>query len=334
MPILSRSFTERDPIKVGIAGVLAVAVLGFAIFNAGSVIRSFSSSSYTAMVSDAGNLKVGDDVRIAGVPVGTVNSISIKDDAVAVGFSMSDTGNLGAETGASIKSATVLGTKFLAVLPAGTGTLQAGATIPLPRTQAPYDIAQALGDFTRLSTQLDKTTLADSMNTLADTFADTPPELRSALDGLRRLSDTIASRDAALRALLSNSQAVTGLLAQRSGRVVTLLTDGNLLLDELNKRRDVIRSLLENVTATIDQLNGLVADNQKQLGPALDQLRQVLDMLNRQNANIAASIQGVNVYLGSLAEAIGGGPWFFALVPNLVPTNLAPVIPTLLGKGK
>ncbi|MCW2716378.1 MCE family protein [Pseudonocardia sp.] len=334
MPVLKRSFRERDPIKVGIAGVIAIVVLGFGIFNAGNVVRSFTESSYTALFSDAGNLKTGDDVRVAGVPVGTVNAIRIQNDAVAIDFSMSDAGDLGTDTRAAIKSATALGTKFLALMPAGNGQLRSGATIGLDHTQAPYDISQALGDFASVSSDLNKPQLSDSFNTIADTFANTPPELKSALSGVSRLSQTIAARDQSLRDLLSNSDVVTGLLAERSGKLVTLLTDGNVLLDELNQRRDAIQELLVNVTATINQLNGLVADNQKQLGPALDQLHQVLDLLNRQSANIGASIQGAKIYAGSLGEAVGGGPWFFALIPDLPPTNLAPVVPTLLGQGK
>lgn len=334
MPVLSRSFRERDPLKVGVVGLIAVVLLGFGILNAGDALRSFRSKSFTAEFTEIGTLKTGDEVRLGGTPVGTVDDIHIDGGHVDVEFSVADAGDLGDATRVAIKAATVLGAKYLAVLPAGTGAMDDGTTIPADRAEAPYDITQALSQFTGITADLDVDQVSRSMNVLADTFADTPPELRSALAGVRRLSDTLASRDQALRDLLGHSDAVTGQLAERSGQLVSILADGNLLLDELDRRRAVIQQLLITVTATLDQLNGLVRDNEDQIKPALDGLRGVLDLLNRQDENIAATIHGVKTYATSLNEAVGAGPWFFALVPNLVPSNLAPLLPSVLGQGR
>jgi phospholipid/cholesterol/gamma-HCH transport system substrate-binding protein len=162
---------------------------------------------------------------------------------------------------------------------------------------------------------------------VSDTLANTPAPLRATLTGLNRLSRTLASRDAALRELLEHANSVTGVLAHRGSDLVTLVSDGNQLVAALNARRAVIQELLINVTATITQLDGLVRDNQRQLGPALDGLRDVLALLTRNDKNVAAAIHGLNTYAGSLGEAVGGGPWFFASVQNLPPTNFVPPLP-------
>lgn len=247
---------------------------------------------------------------------------------------MFDGSTLGDATGASIKTATVLGAKFLEVRPAGTGRLAEGSVIPLDRTSSPYDVQELLDTVTRKTADLDVNRVAESLTTVADTFADTPPELRSAMEGLGRLSQTISSRDAELRQLLDHTASVSAVLAERSGNITTLVTDGNMLLEELRARREVIRSLLLNITGVLHQLDGLVHDNERQLGPALAELEKVLDLLRRNDRNLAAAITGLDTYAGSLGEAISSGPWFFALVPNLPPTNLArQTLPSVLDQA-
>lgn len=331
MPILSRSFIERDPVKVAIAAVVGIVVLTAGLFSISPVTRMLSTSSYTAEFDDAGGLQAGDDVRLNGAVVGRVESVRLAGEHVDVAFTVAHVGRLGTETRAMIKAATVLGTKFLGVQPAGPGVLPVGSTIPLERTNAPYDLTQALATLTQKSEQLDKKRLTDALNTINTTFGGTSDSLRSTLEGVSRLSQTFGSRDVALRKLLANSQTVTGVVAKRTDNLVRLVSDGDQLLTELNTRRKVIRQLLVNVTRVFDQLNGLVEDNKDQLRPAMDELKDVLDLLNRNDKNLAAIIHGLNMYAGGLGEAVGGGPWFYAFVQNLPPTNLLPPLP--LGSG-
>jgi len=331
LPILRQNFSERDPVKVGIAALLGIALLGVVLFSASPLVRALSSISYTAVFGDAGGLQVGDDVRLNGAKVGKVDKVRLDDDHVDVDFTVAHVGRLGLATRAVIKAGTVLGTKFLGVQPEGPGELAGGAVIPLERTNSPYDISQALSTLTRKSEQLDKRQLVQALNTINTTFADTPPALHSALDGVSRLSETLASRDVALRELLAHTNSVTGVVARRSDNLVRLVTDGDQLLTELNRRHEVIRQLLVNVTRVFDQLNGLVKDNRDQLQPALDELKDVLDLLNRNDKNLAAVVHGLNTFGGVLGDGVGGGPWAYSSIGNLIPTNLFPPLP--LGSG-
>jgi phospholipid/cholesterol/gamma-HCH transport system substrate-binding protein len=338
MPILrrrrppARGRTGRDLVRMGIAGLSVLTGLTLLALNSGTIIRMVTTTTYHADFTEAGGLAAGDTVQIGGLVMGTVQDVTLQGSHVEVTFSVRHGGHLGTRTGAAIRTATVLGTRYLALLPSGPGTLPAGATIPLARTQSPYSLTDVLSALTTKAAAIDTRQLARSFGTIAATFANTPPALRSALTGLQRLSETIASRDAALSELLSRASAVTGLLAARSGQIRTLITDGDALLNILYQRRAQIRLLLVNVTAVMDQLRGLATDNSRQLGPALKQLQEVLGLLNRNAANITAAIAGLRRYAGGLGEVVGSGPWFYAYVANIVPTNLIPVVPGLLGK--
>ena len=339
MPMRKRKVADRgttangrNTVRIGITGLAVVLALILLALNSGPLIRAVTTTTYHADFAEAGGLTAGDTVRIAGLIMGTVDSVALQGAHVEVTFSVRGGGHLGTTTGAAIRTATVLGTKYLALLPSGQGTLAADSTIPLRRTQSPYNLTEILSTLTTKVGAINTGQLAKSFDTIATAFQNSPPALRSTLTGVRALSETIASRDAALSQLLSHAGAVTGVLAARSHQIGTLITDANELLATLYQRRAEIRLLLVNVTAVIDQLKGLAIDNQRQLGPALAQLQGVLTVLNNNAANITQIIAGLQRYAGSLGEVVGGGPWFYAYLQNIVPTNLVPVVPSVLGK--
>jgi phospholipid/cholesterol/gamma-HCH transport system substrate-binding protein len=83
---------------------------------------------------------------------------------------------------------------------------------------------------------------------LAETFKDTPPDLKIALEGVARFSDTLNTRDAQLRNLLANANKVTAVLAKRSDQIAGLVANANALLAELLSQRNSVDAHLGNQT--------------------------------------------------------------------------------------
>lgn len=328
---MKRSFGEMNPVRIGIIGIAGLLAIALVALNSGAIIRHFTQTTYHAEFADAGGLAPGNSVVVGGLTMGTVQSVALRGNHVDVTFTLRHGGTMGQNTGASISTATLLGTKELEVEPSGPGTLAAGATIPQSRTESPYDLNQILTTLTNKASAINATQVAQAFNTIASTLKNSPPELRSALSGVRRLSQTIASRDNELTSLLSSASNVTGLLATRSQQINILINDGNQLMNTLYERRAEIRDLLVNVTAVVDQLKGLSQDNQQKIGPALNQLQGVVNLLNDNATNLTKTIDGLGRFSLGLGEIVGGGPWFYAYVANIVPTNLAPSVSSLLG---
>ena len=114
---------------------------------------------------------------------------------------------VGDRSEAAIKIETVLGAKYVALVPRGSEPLDPDDRIPLERTASPYDVVEAFADLSSTVQDIDTAQLASSFEVLAETFSETPDEVRTSLEGLARLSDTIASRDDQLRQLLSATRA-------------------------------------------------------------------------------------------------------------------------------
>lgn len=314
---MSIPFRERNPVPIGAVGLLLIAALLVAAFNIDRLPLLGGGTSYRAAFSEAGGLRPGDDVMIAGVKVGTVKGIDLAGDHVVVDFRVTEPVAFGPSTGASVRMKTLLGQKYLALQPGGSGRLRAGAEIPLSRTVSSYDIVNAFSDLTETTERIDTDQLARSLDVMATEFKDSPAQVRSALSGLTRLSRTIASRDTELRRLLQEANSVSGTVAERNKAVETLIRDADLLMAELDKRRDAIHTLFTNTSAMAQQVTGLVRENRAQLKPALDQLNGVLTVLQKHEADLDRTIAAMAPFTRMFANVLGNGRWFDTYIANL-----------------
>ena len=112
-------FRERNPVTIGAAGLVAIALFMLAAFRAEDLPLIGGGDIYYAQFSEAGGLKPNDEVRVAGVRVGQVEDITLDDGHVLVKFRIDEGTEFGDETGASIRVKTLLGAMFLALEPAG-----------------------------------------------------------------------------------------------------------------------------------------------------------------------------------------------------------------------
>jgi virulence factor Mce-like protein len=321
----SKPFRDRNPVVIGGISLSVIVALVFLAFNAQSLPLIGGGTVYQAQFSEAAGLKPDDPVRVSGVKVGKVEGLALEKGAVTVEFRVKDA-FVGDRSEAAIKIETVLGAKYLALVPRGGNELDPDKPIPVERTASPYDVVEAFADLSTTIDDIDTTQLADSFEVLAQTFSETPDEVRTSLQGLARLSDTISSRDQQLQQLLGATRKVTDVLADRNGEFTQLILDSNTLLTEVQRRRDLIDSILTNTQELAKQLSGLVQDNRAALTPTLQQLSIVTDLLSRNRAALAQTVKNFAPYVRVFANTLGNGRWFDSFVNDLLPTVLGAVV--------
>jgi phospholipid/cholesterol/gamma-HCH transport system substrate-binding protein len=331
-----KPFSSRNPTTIGAVGLVLIIVLLWASFNASSLPIIGGGTTYSAYFTEDAGLRAGDEVRIAGVKVGSVDSIGLKTDYVKPGTHTKTTvvkvvfkvksAYIGNQSTVAIDLKTLLGAKYIGINSIGTGKQRPGDAIPPSRTTSPFDVYPAFTELTQTVDDIDTSKLAQALGTLSSAFKDTPKSVSSALDGLSRLSTTIASRDASLKELLSRTNQVTSTLANRDSTLQTLFTDGGKLLDELNARRDQIHELLVNTTALSIQLEGLVSDNQKTIGPLLDNLGKILKLLNDNQASLDQGLALLGPFYRVFNNTIGNGRWFDNYICNISPNGILGLI--------
>ncbi|MEU7479280.1 MCE family protein [Lentzea sp. NPDC042327] len=312
---------QRNPIATGAISLTLIALLLLAAFYSDDLPIVGGGTSYAADFSEAAGLVPGNEVRVAGVKVGKVTKVGLNGDRVRVTFKVKDAW-VGDRSTAMIRIKTLLGQKFLALDPQGSQPLSPGDPIPKERTLAPYDVNEAFNGLATTVGQIDTKQLADSFTVLSETFKNSPEHVRGALDGLSALSKTISSRDEQLAKLLDNTRQLTGTLADRNAEFEKLIADGNLLLGELRKRREAISAVLGGTRDLARQLSGLVADNQDQLRPALQQLDRVTTILQRNQDNLDRSLALLAPFYRVFANTLGNGRWFDTYICGLLPPSV------------
>lgn len=326
-----KSFRERRPGPIGVIGTVVLLGLAALVYFWPD-LPGISGTTYEAEFSEAAGLRQDDEVRVAGIKVGEVTDVELDVDRVLVTFRVEDTW-VGDNTTAAIKIKTLLGRKFLALHPTGAQDQDPDVRIGLDRTATPYDVTQAFEGLANTAGAIDTDLLAESFRTISDTFSDSPAHVKSALDGLTALSRTISSRDDQLAELLSNTRKITTTLAGTNEEFDKLLDDGELLLTELSNRREAIHDLLTGTTDLAKQLSGLVADNQEQLSPALEQLDVVTDVLTKYGDKLDRSLKLAGPYFRVINNATGSGRWIDSYICGLVPENREPCVPPRIPRG-
>jgi virulence factor Mce-like protein len=311
-----KPFRERNPLPIGIAGLLFIALLLVIGLNAGRLPFINSGKTVYAQFHDAAGLQKGNDVRIAGVLVGKVTSVSLDGDQVRVGMKVKGDHPIGSGTHADIKIETLLGQMYVDLTPAGTGSVSHD-TITEADTSTPTGIVPAFQGLGATTGAINGAQLAKSFDVVAQTFKNTPASVRTSLTGLQRLSTTIASRNSQLTALLAKANGVTTTLASRDVQIAELIHDSNLVLQTVRQQRNVIHDLLIHTSALSKQLEGLVSDNEKVIGPALSQLQGTLSILRANQTNLDETLHLAAPFIRDFADTLGNGRWFETVLYNL-----------------
>ena len=314
-----KPFRERNPVVVGAISLVVLAVTLVAALRADDLPIIGGGDTYHAMFTEAGGLKVNDEVRIAGVRVGKVDEVELAGDEVRVSFKVDDAAAFGGDTRAAIKVKTILGSMFLALEPAGGGRLDEGATIPAARTSSPFDVVEAFEGLASTSAQIDTDQLAESLTTLADLTRNTPEEFKGALDGLSRLSSNVAAKDEQLNTLLVNLERVSTVLDERDQDIVRLMEDSDVLVRALVARREAVHDLLVSSTTLSQELTQLIDQSREDLKPALAHLENVVAVLNKNEDNLDSSLRLMAPFYRVFANTLGTGPWFDTWISNFPP---------------
>ncbi|MGH3383937.1 MAG: MCE family protein [Nocardioidaceae bacterium] len=315
---MSLPFRERNPVTIGAVGIAVIAMLVLAAFRAEDLPLIGGGDTYYANFREAGGLKVNDEVRVAGVRVGKVQAITLDGNQVKVEFLVDRGTEMGRDTGSSIRVKTLLGAMFLSVEPAGTGTLEPDAEIPVERTTAPYDVVEAFSGLASRTNRIDIDQLSTSLDTMATLLDDTPEEMQSSLRGLSRLSRDVAKRDQQINTLLQNAEQVTKVLADRDDELKKLFEDGDLLIRAIYERREAVHQLLVSTKQLSQELSALIDQSRADLKPALENLDRVVDVLVKNQENLDESLRRMGPFYRVFANTLGNGPWFDVFVQNLV----------------
>lgn len=318
---------ERRAMR-GLVGTVLIALVIVVSLNFNRLPLVGNNDVIRVEFAEAGGLRGGDSVLVSGAPVGKVRDVGLDGDIVVAEMVITDEDlRLGDRTEARIVTVTLLGRAAVELIPGGKGDLAANDTIPVERTDSPYNITSALNQLTLESEAINKAQLQAALDEVATTLDASSGSIGPALEGVTALSRAISSNDGALSELLGRANRVTDVLADRDAQIASLLTSGESLFAQVDARQRVINDVLDSTRALTYQLRSVMKENSRVIGPALDELNDVMRLLNRNRTALQDTITGLRGYATAFGDAASTGPWFDAYIHNLTaPSTLVPIL--------
>ncbi len=191
--------------------VLVCALGAFSLITVFAQLRFEREQTYAAVFTNVSGLKSEDFVRIAGVEVGKVQTITVRDDStVQVEFGADDSVVLTDGSRAVIKYDNLIGDRYLAIEEGtgGTKKLRPGDTIPLNRTAPALDLDAVIGGFRPLFRALDPAQVNTLTSQLIAAFQGQGATIGSILAQTAALTNTLADRDELIGQTIVNLNAV------------------------------------------------------------------------------------------------------------------------------
>nr|WP_269781564.1 MCE family protein [Nocardia bovistercoris] len=272
-------------------------------------------ATYRAQFAQAAGISAGDAVTYVGIPVGIVTDTRLAGDRVVVTMKLDRDTPLGADTHASIKLTTLLGSRYVELRSDGAGRLHDNI-IPLTQTDVPYDLQTALQDATKTFAAVDAEQIATSMTTLSEQLRGLPPLVPEVLRDVQALSSVIAQRRDQIGTLLTSTEQVTTVIRDQQADLASLVSRGRTVLQEINARQDALRRLLAATTTLVHQLEPVVVDDRAQMQTLLDDLGAMTSMIAANDALLRNILQILPVPWRLFANATGTGMELSANAPD------------------
>ena len=177
---------------------------------------------YAAVFSDVSGLKIGDEVRMAGVTVGRVDNIALEGTRAKVDFRVDAGQVLYGNTKAAIVYQNIIGQRYLGLSLADFGSpkvLAAGAVIPVERTEPSFDISKLLNGFEPLFALLDPEQVDNLTTALVRGLQGDSAALTTLISDTTRLAESYSGTDELLDGVLNNLNQVLDSVADRRGDV-------------------------------------------------------------------------------------------------------------------
>jgi phospholipid/cholesterol/gamma-HCH transport system substrate-binding protein len=334
-----------------VAVLLAVAAI-IVVLLATSAGGSNGSYRVRAIFDDAGNIISGENMKIGGVKVGTVESVTpTPQEKAAVVFNVTNPGfkDFRADASCTIRPQALIGEKFVDCLPtqprvAGTplppalhkipsGQEGAGEyLLPVQNTHSPVDV-DLLGDISRLPVRQRFTILLN--------------ELGAGLAGRgSELHEVIQRANPALQEL----DKVLGILASENKILARLAVDSDRALQPFAAVRDQVADFIQQ-SNTVAQASarhrGAVARNLEllpkfleQLGPSMTRLAALAEQTTPTFTDLKTAAPGLNKAFTSLPAFAKSSTKFFeslgstAKVSGPALTSTQPLLARLAALGK
>ncbi|CAN5492618.1 MCE family protein [soil metagenome] len=274
------------------------------LFGVGALLAIFAQLrfddyvSYRAQFSNISGLAEGDFVRIGGVEVGKVKSITLQPQAnVNVEFAIDPSVVLTQGSRAVIRYDNLIGGRYLGLEEGAGGTqvMRPGQMIPLAQTAPALDLDALTGGFRPLFRALNPDQVNALTGQIVSAFQGQGATIGSFLAQTAAVSGTLADRDELIGQVINNLNVVLGSLGDQSGQFDKAVSSLSELIKGLAERKS-------DVTAGLAYADTAAATTADVLSAARPPLKDIISQSDRAASLVLADHDYFDNLLNTLPD--------------------------------
>ena len=291
---MSRERTrDRTFLYVSIFTVVMVLVAASLIVVFGE-FRFAPESGYHATFTDASRLKSGQDVRISGVPVGSVNKITLNpDNTVDVAFDIDKRYQMYTSTRAVVRYENLVGDRYLEIT-SGPGELRklpVGSTIPKQNTQPALDLDALLGGLRPVLKGLDGEKVNEVSNAVMELLQGQGGAVSSLLSTASAFTQNLAARDQLIGDVINNLNTVLGTVDEKGAQFNATVDQLQKLITGLAEGRDPIAGAIPPLASATNDLTDMLAQSRRPIQGVLENVRPLAQRLDERKGDVNKVIE-------------------------------------------
>ena len=221
------------------------------------------TAKYSALFTDVYGLREGDDVRMAGVRVGRVESVELDGKLARVAFVVQTDQHLYGNTVASVTYQNIVGQRYLGLSlgsEGNQGLLPPGSVLPLERTEPSFDVTALLNGYEPLFSLLNPRDADNLTKGIIASLQGDTSSLSTLVSQTSTLTETFAGRDQALGDVITNLNKVVGNLARQNDNLDGVITQTREVVDQLDRRRPELVSSVGSLSRVMGRLSTSATD--------------------------------------------------------------------------
>ncbi len=317
---------------------MATIVLALTLSNGGFGSRD----EYKAVFTDVTGVAKGDDVRIAGVSVGSISNVEIvQKDKALVTFGVDPDTNLTQNTTATLRFRNLVGQRYMALAQGADGAttaLKPGSTIPLSRTQDALDLNVLLNGFKPVFEALNPEDTNKLAFEIVQTLQGEAGNVQSLLGRVSSLTNTLAGRDQLIGNVVTNLSEVLDMLGDRDAELRNTISTLRQFVGGLKQDRQAILNSLDSVSELTEETASLLVDGRPLIRDDIKELRRLTKNLSEDQTlgQLESSLQIMPIKMNKLGHFVESGSIFNQYLCNMtlkvddVPEPLKSIIEGLL----
>lgn len=306
---------RRAPLRavlVTALAVLAVAGTGFVVYQ-----QFFSPKTITAYFRSATAIYPGDEVRMAGVRVGTIDAIEPQGTRSKLTLAVDRDVPIPVDAEAIIVAPNLVSARYVQLTPAWGATpetsgpvMSDGAEIPENRTAVPVEWDEIKEQLTRLASELGPgtgisgTSLGRFIDTTADAMAGNGDKLRETISQLSGVGRVLGEGSGDIAEVIKNLQVFVSALRDSNVQIVQFqdrLADVTSVVDGSRAELD---SAITTLSEAVGEVQRFVQGSREQTVEQVQRLANVTQVLaddsmvlkNILHAAPNALVNGYNIY--------------------------------------